>query len=141
MNEKNAEIYLDTRLLDFLVKRGEAFETALEGVLRLGAVATNVRGLQEIVYRYHLLGETALGYQRAKLLRGKARVLPVEAADLDILDELLDRYPCVPPRELLHAASMLRHGIRRIACSPDTSYRELSTCEVLPVLSRLTPRI
>ncbi len=137
----NDHLYLDPKVFDFLVQRGERFESVLERCLSLGPMATNVKGLQEVVYRYHLLGETARGYECAMMIRRKVEVLPVSTEELARQEVLLERYPTVPPRELLHVASMICRGYRKIICSPESRYRELEMVEVAPSLSRMAERL
>ena len=57
MNDPNS-FYFDPKIIDFLSKRGEKFEDVLNRILTLGLACTSVKGLQEVVYRYHLIGET-----------------------------------------------------------------------------------
>lgn len=130
-------IYIDPKVIDFLVCRGERFEEVLDRALGLGSLCTNVKALQEVVYRYHLLGETARGYELATRLRRSVAVLPVREQELDTQELLLERYPTLAPRELLHAASMLCHGLKRIVCSPESRYREIEALEATSSLSRI----
>lgn len=130
-------LFLDVNALFFLQGKGNTYEGILSRLKKLGPVAVDVKGLMEIVYRYHLMGETAKGYEHAELLRGQTRVLSVTGEDLKIQDSLLHRYPNVPARELLHAAVMIHNGMRNVICSPESSYAEMQELRPASVLGRL----
>lgn len=135
----NGRAFLDPNFIDFLQNRGHGFQDILERLTAEIALVTDVKGLQEIVYRYHLIGETRLGYEHAMSLRRRIEVLDITAKELEIQEQLLFRYPNVRPRELLHVAVMLAHGIDAIVCSPESNYREIEDISVLQVLSRIAP--
>lgn len=137
----NNAIFLDSNLILFLIKRGMSFKSITAKLNDLGKVFTDVKCLQEIVYYYHLLGETALGYENAMSLRKQVEVLPVTNEDILLQETLLDRYPGFPPRELLHSAVMSNNKIKKIICSPESLYAEIEFINVEPVLSRLTEQL
>lgn len=137
----NNEFFLDPNLIIFLIKRGMSFNTIAGRLKSLGKIYTDVKGLQEIVYYYHLLGETALGYENAMILRNQAEVLSVTNEDILLQESLLERYPSFPPRELLHSAVMKNNNISTIICSPESLYNEIEFVKVAPVLSRLTEQL
>lgn len=137
----NNQYFLDPNLILFLIKRGMSFNTITTRLSALGKIYTDVKGLQEIVYYYHLLGETALGYENAMTLRKQTEVLPVTNEDVLLQESLLDRYPSFPPRELLHSAVMLNNKMTKVICSPESLYNEIDFVTVEPVLSRLTEQL
>lgn len=137
----NKSYFLDPNLIIFLIKRGMAFSEITGKLKRFGNVFTDVKGLQEVVYYYHLLGETALGYENAMALKNQTEVLPVTNDDIILQESLLDRYPGFPPRELLHTAVMLNNRITNVICSPESLYNEIEQLSVEPVLSKLTEHL
>lgn len=142
MNDStNKSYFLDPNLIIFLIKRGMGFNEITGKLNRIGKVFTDVKGLQEVVYYYHLLGETALGYENAMSLKSQTEVLPVTNADILLQETLLDRYPGFPPRELLHTAVMLNNRITKVICSPESLYKEIEQLTVEPVLSKLTEQL
>lgn len=142
MNDStNKSYFLDPNLIIFLIKRGMAFNEITGKLKRIGKVFTDVKGLQEVVYYYHLLGETALGYENAMALKNQTEVLPVTSNDIILQESLLDRYPGFPPRELLHTAVMLNNRITTVICSPESLYNEIEQLSVEPVLSKLTEQL
>lgn len=141
MKENNKGLFLDSNLILFLTKRGMSFSSIIKKLEGMGEIYTDVKCLQEIVYYYHLLGETALGYENAMLLRKKVKVLSVTNEDILMQESLLDRYPAFAPRELLHSAVMYNNKIERIMCSPESQYNEVEFVKVEPVLSKLTEQI
>ncbi len=134
MKEK---IFLDTNIFSFFSDKGKDFDETLKRLLDQGVFVTDVKSLQEIVYRYHLIGETDLGYEKAKKVRNEIEILPVTKDDLDKQEELLDRYPLAAPRELLRTAVMLNNNIKSIVCSPDSGYKEIEDVKVLNILSKI----
>ena len=137
----NNQYFLDPNLIIFLIKRGMAFNTITQRLKSIGKIYTDVKGLQEIVYYYHLLGETALGYENAMTLRNQTEVLSVTNQDILLQESLLDRYPSFPPRELLHSAVMLNNKITKVICSPESLYSEIAFVSVELVLSKLTEQL
>lgn len=137
----NNQYFLDPNLILFLIKRGMSFNSIAGKLKSLGKIYTDVKGLQEIVYYYHLIGETALGYENAMILRKQSEVLPVTNEDILLQESLLDRYPAFPPRELLHSAVMLNNKLTKVICSPDSLYNEIDFVTVEPVLSKLTEQL
>lgn len=130
--------FLDPNLIIFLIKRGMSFNAIAGKLKALGKVYTDVKGLQEIVYYYHLLGETELGYENAMTLRKQTEVLPITTEDILLQEKFLESYPAYPPRELLHSAVMVNNKLTKIICSPDSLYNEMSHVKVEAVLSKIT---
>lgn len=77
---------------------------------------TDVEVLQEILYRYFHLRERDKGLEIFdhfhQLMAG--RILPVEEEDVVRARQLAERYPQLGPRDLIHLAVMIRHGLARI---------------------------
>ena len=77
--------------------------------------ATDAEVFQEILYRYHHIRRPDSGRIVFDSLKAVVeRVLPVSADCIWLARDLADRYPALPPRDLLHVAVMRRHGIRQI---------------------------
>lgn len=134
MKEK---IFLDPNLFYFLSQRGKDFTEVFNKLKNLEEFVTDVKALQEIVYRYHLMGETEKGYEKAMSIRKEFEILPVTEGDLDIQESLLERYPNARPRELLHVAVMINNNIKKIVCSPDSNYREIEDIGVKNIISKI----
>jgi len=133
------QIFLDPNLFEFLILRGCSFDHCLEKLseIQVCTFVSDVKALQEIVYRYHLMGETAVGYEKANALRHRIDILDITEKDIEIQESLLERYPNVQPRELLHTAVMIHHDIGKIACSPQSSYGQIEDIAVENISSRL----
>lgn len=83
---------------------------------------TDVEVFQEILYRYYAIGQLGAGHEIfGHFKQIVSKVFPVIDRDVFDADELLTKYPGVPPRDLIHVAVMLNNGITTI-CSPDTDF-------------------
>ena len=77
---------------------------------------TDAEVLQEIFYRYLHIGEREKGlmvfdrFRRIML----GHILPIDEADVQRARELAEEYPGLSPRDLIHLAVMLRHGLHEI---------------------------
>ena len=96
------------------------------------AFVTGSEVLQELVHFYTSgrrwsLGKTILG-QFAETMRG--RIEPVYAEDVLLAGSLVDRYPGVGSRDLIHVAVMRRLGITHII-SADTHFDRIDGIERL----------
>ena len=91
-------------------------EAVAEG--RVDAV-TDVEVFQEILYRFHALKrphdamEVSIYFRRCV-----PNAWPVIWDDIELTLKLLHKYTGLKPRDALHAAVMLNHGLTRI-CSAD----------------------
>lgn len=94
-----------------------------------GCTSTEV--LQEILYRYHALGDLTLAVEVYELfVEICPTVFPVALADTDLGKELLREDPGLGARDALHAAVMLNHGVLTIA-SFDRGFDRLADIERL----------
>lgn len=77
---------------------------------------TDAEVLQEILHRYLYIGEREKGLQIFdhfdRLMTG--RILPVTDVDVRKARALAEEHPRLGPRDLIHLAVMLNHGIDRI---------------------------
>ena len=97
-----------------------------------GAFVTDAEALQELVHRYVAQRRWREGrevFQRfATLMRG--RVEAVRAADVEHAAGLADRYTELSARDLIHAAVMLRLGVRQIV-SADMGFGRIAEVQRL----------
>ena len=115
---------------------GEILSWVGEG--RLDA-ATDSEVFQEILYRYFHIRRIQIGRVVFDSLKAVVeQVLPVSADALWLARDLADRYPNVPPRDLLHVAVMMRHGIRQIV-SVDDDLDDVAEVERLDPLTMPEP--
>jgi hypothetical protein len=76
---------------------------------------TNTEVLQEILYRYFSIGRKTLGeiaYQ--SMIQFCADIFPVRVEDMDKALELLKRVNGITSRDAVHAATMIRNGVKEI---------------------------
>ncbi|MBI4470568.1 MAG: type II toxin-antitoxin system VapC family toxin [Acidobacteria bacterium] len=89
---------------------------------RLDAV-TDTEVFQEILYRYLHLGEREKGFRVFdhfyRIMMG--RVLPIEDEDVQQARIQAERYPALSPRDLIHLAVVLRHGLEEMITT-DTGF-------------------
>lgn len=95
---------------------------------RLDAV-TDVEVFQEILYRYHALKRPAAGLDISIFFRQCVpNALPILWDDIELTLKLLHQYAGLKPRDAIHAAVMLNHGITRI-CSADADFDRIKEIE------------
>jgi len=91
---------------------------AKEGTLgNYGTPAINTEVLQEILYRYVMIGKGDTGLSICRDIEAlEVDVLPVTRDDMNRAFELFERYKAkgLPPRDLIHAAVMSNNGISHI---------------------------
>jgi predicted nucleic acid-binding protein len=101
---------------------------------RLDAV-TDVEVFQEILYRYHAIQRPEAAAEIALHFRiCVSNTLPILWDDMEITIKLLHQYPGLKPRDALHAAVMLNHGITRL-WSADKDFDRIKEIERLDPLS------
>jgi predicted nucleic acid-binding protein len=140
LNSEKSDAFVDPNFIYYMIERGESFDRVLSALKDKYRLFTDVKALQEIVYRYQLLGDVGAGYERATALRKIAEVFPVGEAELGRLQELMGDYPRHLPRELLHVAVMLNQGIQNIVCAPDSDYHEVEEIRALRPVAEICPR-
>ena len=95
-------------------------------------VVTNTEVLQEILYRYISLKRQAQAEVAYHSTVGIcAQVLPVTHPDLDLALDLLKRHSGISPRDAVHAATMVHHGIKEIL-STDSHFDAISEIQRIP---------
>jgi predicted nucleic acid-binding protein len=89
--------------------------------------------VQELVYRYWRRGALDQGLRLCdQVLRVVPTMLPIEKADLVLMRKLLETHRTIEPRDAMHAAVMLNHGITHLY-SYDRHF------DAIPGLTRLEP--
>ena len=89
--------------------------------------------VQELVYRYWRRGALDQGLRLCdQVLRVVPTMLPIEKADLVLMRKLLETHRIIEPRDAMHAAVMLNHGITHLY-SYDRHF------DAIPGLTRLEP--
>ena len=84
---------------------------------------TDVEIFQEILYRYMHIGQREKGFTIFDLFGEimRDRILPIEHADVKSARYLAEQYPFLSPRDLIHLAVMMRHGLTAITTA-DTGF-------------------
>jgi uncharacterized protein len=85
--------------------------------IRTGALdaATDAEVHQEILYRYLSVQQATRARQVSEAFQVLVpTVFPITIAEIARARELVDRYPTLPARDLLHLAAMLNNGITTI---------------------------
>lgn len=96
-------------------------------------ILTDAEALQEILYRYWRLKRVAQGTALVEqVIRLVPNILPVEKADAVLASTLLTQHPRIEPRDAVHAAVMLNHGLTHL-------YSYDHHFDSIPDLKRLEP--
>ena len=105
---------------------GDVAESRLEAV-------TSVEVIQEILHRFRAIGRPEIGAAMARdALDLFAPVLPVTHAVMRRMPELVEAYPNLAARDLVHVATCLQEGISDIV-SPDRGF------DTVPGIRRIDP--
>ena len=102
-------------------------QQVLHGVAagRLGAV-TSAEVVQEILHRFVAIRRTDLGVGMAtSVLEAFGPVLPISHAVIGRVPALVERYPTLSARDLIHVATCVEEGIGTIV-SPDAGFDRVS---------------
>jgi len=127
-------LFLDTNIPMYAV--GSPSPYKLPCVRLLEAIAegrvdavTDVEVFQEILYRYHALKRPAAGIEISIYFRRCVpNAWPVIWDDIELTLKLLHEYKGIKPRDAIHAAVMLNHGLTRI-CSADADFDRIREIE------------
>lgn len=124
-------VFLDTNIFLHAVGADQPLRDASRQVLRRVTegelvATTNSEVVQEILFVLGRRGrkDLALDIARSTTLLFPD-LLPVTRSDVLTACELLERYPDLPPRDAIHAATMLNNGIGAIL-SADTHFDDIS---------------
>lgn len=117
-------VFLDTAVLMYAAGANHPLRSASQRVIRMVAdgtldAAISAEVIQEILHRYLAIGRTDLGIRIARdALDLFAPVLPITHGAIDRMPDLVERYPALSARDLVHVATCLEVGIGTIV-SPD----------------------
>lgn len=137
-DSKQNKTFLDSSFFFFCLERGLKGDQIIKALGEYSSkLCTNVKVLQEIVYYYHMLGETELGYKISTDLASKAEVFSIGEADLGELDILLERYPRLKSRVLFHVGSMKRNQVRDVLCNPKSDFMEVADVKIRSGLAEM----
>jgi hypothetical protein len=114
-------IFIDTNIPMFAAggkhPQREPAQRVILGIVQgeINAV-TNAEVFQEILYRYLHIGQRKKGLEIFdrfhRIMLG--HILPVEEGDVWQARELVEKYPSLEARDLIHLGVMLRHNIQEI---------------------------
>ncbi|MCX6392660.1 MAG: type II toxin-antitoxin system VapC family toxin [Actinobacteria bacterium] len=116
---------------DDLVQRQRAEALCDRLVLSGEQIVTSAEVYQEIMHRYRSIGRLASiakGFEHLDIIVDD--VLAIDVDDVRSAHAILDRTPDFDARDALHIATMVRHGITRIA-SYDRGFDRVSDIERL----------
>ena len=130
---------LDANVFIYAVGRAHAYQ---EPCLRLlsqveenpGDYNVSVEVLQEILHVYWARRQLADGLRAFdSALKAFPEPFPVETQDSTLARSLLQRHPRLSPRDCIHAAVVLNHGLEAII-SADRAFDEISEIKRLDPL-------
>ena len=131
-------LYIDTAVFMYAGGSEHPLRAPCQRVLgRIAAgdldAVTSVEAVQEILHRFTSIRRPDLGAAMARhVLDLFAPVLPVTHAVMRRTPELVERYPLLAARDLVHVATCLEEGIGEIV-SPDRGF------DTIPEIRRLDP--
>lgn len=130
--------FLDVNIFFYAAGREHPYkEPSARLIHRIGQdrehVATDTEVLQEILYRYWKTQMLDAGVQLcSQVMRLVPEVLPVVTRDIELAQRLLLERRNIEPRDAVHAAVMLNHGLTHLY-SYDRHF------DLIPGLTRLEP--
>jgi len=114
-------VFIDTNIPMYAAGTSHPLREPSRRVIRAVAAGeleavTDAEVLQEILYRYLHIGEREKGYKVFDRFRRimLGHIFPIEDVDVQRARELAEGYPSLSPRDLIHLAVMLRHGVHEI---------------------------
>ena len=131
-------VFLDTNVFLYAIGAQHPLKAPSQRVLeRVGDgeldAVTSTEVVQEILHVLIRRGLRATGLQLARhMIDPLGGLLPVTQADLSIACDLIDRYPALPVRDAVHAATMLNNGISAIV-SADGHFDEVQEIRRFPL--------
>jgi hypothetical protein len=127
-------VFVDTNIFLYAAGRAHPEREACAGVLRRVAAGTidatvSSEVIQEILY---VLARRDRRDDGVRLARHVAALfpdlLPVTGEDMRIACDLVERYPALAARDAVHAATMMRNGLRRVI-SVDEDFDQIEGVE------------
>jgi len=120
MEGKVSASFIDANIIMYTVGKEHRYKDPCSLLIRRIAeeniiIASDTEVLQEILYRYWLLGEFERAQETYSDFKNLVSLMfPVTIDDVDLALKLLQRYQNIQPRDAIHAAVMLNNGLRRI---------------------------
>lgn len=111
--------FIDSNVVIYALGRDHPYRDSCIDVLRAIVAGqleayTSVEVLQEIVYRYYILGELQEGIGAAGDFAAFVEVLSVTERDVERAFDLFRKYNDLPPRDLIHLSTMMNNGLKDI---------------------------
>jgi len=131
------KVFLDVNIFIYAAGREHPHKTPSARLIhevgegRLEAV-TDAEALQEILYRFWRVKALPDGMALCERIIQLADILTISKDDLVLAIRLLGQQPVVEPRDAIHAAVMLNHGLTRL-------YSYDHHFDLIPGLKRLEP--
>lgn len=113
-------IFVDTNVLMYAVGREHPLRSEAQGfflsALETGEVlATSTEVLQELLHAYLPVGRTGTLDAALTLAKGRmAQIWSLDPDDVLLARNLMERYPALGARDLVHLASCIRREVKRI---------------------------
>ena len=139
------KIFLDTNIFLYARGKGHPYKNPCARLIlaiadgsfarEWGAPAVDSEVFQEILYFYSQRGNPRSGLEVCRdLLVFNLEIFPIGSLEVERMIELGEKYlgKGLPPRDLIHAAAMLTHGIENII-SADTHF------DIIEGIRRLDP--
>jgi predicted nucleic acid-binding protein len=131
-------VFVDANIFIYAAGREHSAKAASVRLLReIGArhvdATTDTEVLQELLCRYRRTGAAQDGLQLCdQVLEVIGDIRPVAKADIVVARRLLAEHPAIEPRDAVHAAVMLNHGLTHL-------YSYDHHFDQIPGLTRLEP--
>jgi predicted nucleic acid-binding protein len=131
-------VFLDVNIFMYAAGRPHAYQAPSASLLDqvvAGAVeaVTNTEVLQEVLHRFWRMSALPDGLVLCdRIVQIVDTILPIEKSDLLLTRRLLEAHRQIEPRDAVHAAVMLNHGITHL-------YSHDRHFDLLTDLTRLEP--
>ena len=112
--------FVDSNIVMYALGKNHEYKESCVQILKLLgdekiAAASSTEVLQEILYRYFMIGKAKEGLEIAKDFDlTLTEMLPATREDLEKAFKLFGKYLNLPPRDSLHATVMINNGLKKI---------------------------
>lgn len=137
-------VFLDTAVFMYAGGSDHSLRAPSRAILeRVAAGAldatTSAEVVQEILHRFVAIRRIDLGVAMARsVLEAFAPVLPISDAVIRRMPDLVERYPTLAARDLIHVATCLTEGIATII-SPDTGLDRVTEIRRMDLAQAASP--